>query len=106
MKEFVFNHATCTNVVDGDTMDVVIDIGFDFFTMQRLRLYGIDTPERGQAGYFEAKDFVEISCLSKEVQVITYEKDSFGRWLSTVIVNGESLNDLLIKSGLAKAYIP
>ena len=58
MKEFVYNSAYCINVIDGDTIDVDIDVGFDFSTVQRLRLEGIDTPERNEPGYGTAKQFV------------------------------------------------
>ncbi|KAB2328951.1 nuclease [Cytobacillus depressus] len=105
MKEFVFNNCICTYVVDGDTMDVEIDVGFDFSSFQRLRLYGVDTPERKQPGFEEAKQFVIDKILQKPVQIITYKKDSFGRWLSIVFVDGENLNDLLLEEGLAVIYI-
>jgi micrococcal nuclease len=105
MKEFVFLNCICTYVVDGDTLDVSIDAGFDFFTNQRLRLLGIDTPERNEKGYQEAKDFLKSMCLKKEIQITTYKKDAFGRWLSVVHVQGENVNELLLKNGLAKPYL-
>lgn len=106
MQEHIFNHCICTNVVDGDTLDVQLDVGFDFRTDQRLRLYGIDTPERGRPGYMEAKAWLQERTLFKPIQVITYKKDSFGRWLSIVYADGENLNDQLITEGLAVPYIP
>ena len=87
-------------------MDVSIDVGFDFSTKQRLRLFGINTPERNMNGYLEATKFVANMCLGKPIQVTTYKKDSFGRWLSIVYVNGLNLNDLLMNEGLAVEYIP
>ena len=42
---FKFKIAAIEKVVDGDTMDVLIDLGFDVMTRQRVRLLGIDTPE-------------------------------------------------------------
>lgn len=104
VKEFVFLNCICTNVVDGDTMDVDIDVGFDFFSKQRLRLYGVDTPERNMDGFKEATDFVKMMVLGKEVQVTTYKKDSFGRWLSIVRVDGVNLNDLLLEEKYAVVY--
>ena len=85
-------------------MDVNIDVGFDFFSKQRLRLLGVDTPERKMAGFEEATEFVKDMCLGKPVQITTYKKDSFGRWLSTVFVNGENLNEMLLSKGLAVVY--
>lgn len=106
MKEFIFHNCYCTKVIDGDTIDVEIDIGFNFMTKQRLRLYGINAPEKKDPLYLAATNFVIDSCLFSPIQVITYEKDSFGRWLSIVYKNGENLNDLLIEKGLAVKYIP
>lgn len=106
MKEFIFNNCLCINVIDGDTIDVEIDVGFDFKTQQRLRLYGIDTPERNEPGYGEAKQFVIDQVYLEPVQIVTYKKDSFGRWLSTVFINGENLNDRLLAEGLAVEYLP
>ena len=106
MQEHVFNYAICTNVVDGDTIDVLIDVGFDFRTDQRLRLYGIDTPERGRPGFLEAKIWIQKRLAGKTLQVITYKKDSFGRWLALVYADGENVNDQLVAEGLAVPYIP
>ena len=85
-------------------MDVEIDVGFDFSSKQRLRLFGIDTPERNTIGYVEATRFVADMCLGKPIQVTTYKKDSFGRWLSIVHVNGENLNEMLLSKGFAVQY--
>ena len=105
MKEFVYNSAYCINVIDGDTIDVDIDVGFDFSTVQRLRLYGINCPERGKPGYAESKQFVIDKVYGIEVQLVTYKKDSFGRWISTVFVDGENLNELLLENGLAVVFV-
>ncbi|USK72664.1 thermonuclease family protein [Peribacillus asahii] len=106
MNEFVFLNCICTNVIDGDTLDVEIDVGFDFKTKQRLRLIGVDTPERNTKGYKQATDFTTEKCLNKPVQVTTYKRDAFGRWLSIVEVDGENLNNTLIEKGLADVYKP
>lgn len=104
MKTFLLEHVYCTNVVDGDTIDVEIDVGFDFKTTQRLRLMGIDTPERGEPGFMEATLFVSDICLNRNIQIRTYKKDSFGRWLADVFSQEVFLNSLLIQEGLAKPY--
>ena len=43
--EFVYRVSSLEKVVDGDTIDVVLDLGFDVCTKQRVRLLGIDTPD-------------------------------------------------------------
>lgn len=103
--------AKCINVVDGDTIDVQIDLGFKMTTVQRLRLIDIDTPERGQEGYYEATEFTAYHVLGKEIGITTHKTDSFGRYLAEVFVpyvddfnDGYSLSDLLLHEGLAKLY--
>lgn len=86
--------AELVRVIDGDTIDVDIDLGFDRMrTRKRLRLLGVDAPERGQAGYLEAKLFTEALLASATLIVVnTVSKDSFGRWLANVWCDGVSLN--------------
>ena len=98
--------AVVLNVVDGDTIDVEIDLGFKVSTKQRIRLAGIDTPERGQNGYHEAKDRVTQLVLGREVLLTTYKVSKFGYYLGLVVLadTGESVNTILIQENLAKVY--
>lgn len=89
-------HATAINVVDGDTLDVCIDLGFRITMVQRVRLYGIDTPEHGTPGGAEAtvalRDFVFAhdtilpTLLTPLPLTICTVKphDKYGRWLATI----------------------
>ncbi len=92
----------CPHVVDGDTIDVE-GVG-------RIRFVGVNTPERGERGYQEAKDFVTVSCLGKTVGLdIDNAKhyDKYGRVLAVVYVDGVNLNAELLKRGYAEVlYIP
>lgn len=96
--------ATVENVVDGDTVDALIDLGFKVYIKQRLRLSGLDTPERGQPGYAEAKAFVTEKVLGKVVSIKTEKVSKWGYFLAEITVDGVSLNTQLLSSGLAKAY--
>lgn len=107
--------ARVDRIVDGDTMDVIIDLGFKVTTHQRIRLQGINTPEtysvkkdseeykKGMA----AKNFViqRIEANNFEALVET-EKDTgkYGRYIATVWLadNPVSLNDELVEKGFAK----
>lgn len=106
--------AKCTNVVDGDTIDADVDLGFDVWIKSRFRLLGVDTPET----YGVKKDSAEYAAgmlakartieliLNKLITIVT-EKDrteKYGRYLATVYVDGVSLNETLIKEGLAAIY--
>jgi micrococcal nuclease len=101
---------TLLRVVDGDTLEVDIELGFGLrFCGQRLRLWGVNCPEcRGptrDAG-LAASRFVE-DCLRGQQLVMTLRgKDSFGRWLAEVRY-GEQQRDLattLLDAGQAKLY--
>lgn len=96
--------ATVENVVDGDTIDVAVDLGFKVTTRQRVRLARIDTPERGQSNYLTAKDFVKNSVLGKSVTITTNKVSKWGYYLAEVMFDDKNLNDELVNVGLAKYY--
>jgi micrococcal nuclease len=98
--------AIVVRIVDGDTMDVDLDLGFYMRTRQRLRLARIDTPERGQEGFTEATDRVKELCpVGSEVIVSTSKTGGFGRWLAEVEFSGDqNLSNVLLEEGLAEVY--
>lgn len=107
-----FYHGIVTNIYDGDTIRVNIDLGFNTWMFDRkLRLYGIDTPEiRGEERELglQAKQFVnERIPVGTSIQILT-EKDStgkYGRYLATVFYDGgKNLNEELLLSGNATLY--
>ena len=97
--------ATVDNIVDGDTVDVNIDLGFKLYNKQRIRLYGIDTPERGQPLYDEAKARTTELLLGKVLTLKTYKVSKFGQYLGAFLLDdGRIVNDILVAEGLAKPY--
>lgn len=96
----------CINVVDGDTVDVNLNFGFDITAKRRLRLLNTDTPERGQTLYNEAKQFVIDKIFGLEVYIQTYKSDTFGRYLANIYYDDDGkikcLNDELRAHGLLK----
>jgi len=105
------------NVVDGDTIDVIIDLGFDILFSSRVRLAGIDTPESRttdkaeKALGIEAKEYLKKHLKDAKSVVIRTEKmdssEKYGRILGWVYVNGdsESLNNKMINDGYAWGYL-
>jgi len=100
-------------VVDGDTIDVVLDLGFDILYKCRVRLYGIDTPESRTRNLDEkargkmAGAFLKEAVEEGKVVIQTKLKDSkgkYGRVLGNVVVDGKNINQLMIKCHLAVAY--
>lgn len=101
-------------IVDGDTVDVDIDLGFDMIlSKQRIRLYGIDTPEsrtRDKEEKFYGKlsaKFLKEQCKnSSEIFLKTYldKKGKFGRILGELIVEGVNINKMMIEKYMAVEY--
>ena len=105
------------NVVDGDTIDVVIDLGFNVLFEQRVRLAGIDTPESRttnkaeKALGLEAKEYLKKHLKAAKNVVIRTEKmdssEKYGRILGWVYLDGasESINNKMIIDGYAWGYL-
>jgi micrococcal nuclease len=104
-------------VVDGDTIDVLIDLGFDILFQSRVRLAGIDTPEsrtrdlKEKALGLESKEYLKNYLKDAKSVVIKTEKinstEKFGRILGWLYINGdtESVNDKMINDGYAWGYM-
>jgi len=71
---------------------------------ERIRLYGIDTPEKGQAFGKKAKQFTSSMVYGKTVDIEAKDIDRYGRTVGMVYVNGESLNEALVNNGYAWVY--
>ena len=101
--------------VDGDTVDVTLDLGFDILYNNRIRLYGINTPESRTRDLEEkkrglaAKDRVKELCPVGSSITLKTTKDGrgkFGRILGEIFVPGavQSINQLLVEEGHALEY--
>lgn len=95
-----------TNVVDGDTFDITLDLGLRIVSHQRVRLYGIDTPERGQLGYVEAIVALRELILGKTVLARTVKPaDKYGRWLASITLpDGVDVAATMIAEGFGIPY--
>jgi micrococcal nuclease len=105
------------NVVDGDTIDVLIDLGFDILFASRVRLAGIDTPESRTSDKaekvlgLESKEYLKKYLKDAKSVIIKTEKmdssEKYGRILGWVYVDGdtESINDKMINDGYAWGYM-
>ena len=92
-------------VVDGDTCDVFIDLGFSVWHKERIRLAGIDTAEKNTPLGKALKEFLIKNLEGKLVKLEVSKPDKYGRYLGKVYLNSEeSINDQLIRNGLAKPY--
>ena len=106
-------------VVDGDTVDVDIDLGFGvWLKKERVRMMGIDTPESRTRDKVEklfglsAKQYVKDNMPTNSMQILKTEidrsggdkKGKFGRILGDFILDDKRLTDMMIEDGHAVAY--
>jgi len=102
-----------TRVVDGDTVDAEIDLGFDIVYKSRVRLYGIDTPESRTSNKDEkargklAAKFLSDNILHADnivIQTKLDKKGKFGRVLGVLVADDVDLNQALIDNYHAVPY--
>ena len=113
---YIYRIRTISKVVDGDTIDADIDLGFDISLSKRIRLAGIDTPEsrttniKEKAMGLESKEWLKKTLEgAKDILIKTELPDStekYGRIIGHLFINGQetSLNSQMITSGYALAY--
>jgi micrococcal nuclease len=114
---YIYRVKSVNKVVDGDTIDVDIDLGFDVSLAKRVRLAGVDTPEsRTKDAYekklgLEAKEWLKHHLEGvKDILIKTELPDStekYGRILGWLYVNNQlvSLNEKMIQEGYAWTYL-
>jgi micrococcal nuclease len=99
--------ANVTKVYDGDTITCDIDCGFGVVLMkQKIRLYGLNAPEvRGVSNEqgIITRDKLRERILDKEIRLKTIKdkKGKYGRYIATVYLDSENINDWLVENNLA-----
>ena len=107
--------AKLQRVVDGDTCDALIDLGFDTWVKKRIRFYGVDTWESRTRDLEEKKKGLEAKAYVKDLlensddgkfSIISHGKGKYGRVLGELFVKGheKSVNELLKENGHAYEY--
>ena len=104
--------AKLDRVVDGDTVDALIDLGFDVWVKKRIRLEGIDAPETRtrdldeKAQGFVTKERLESLLEAAEGVFVlqSHGVGKYGRCLGTIFIGQENINELLLSEGLAEVY--
>ena len=112
--DFSYRINKVTKVVDGDTIDVIMDMGFDIMYKSRVRLFGIDTPEsrtrnldEKKRGLLAKKYLQEALKAGNKLSIKTYkdnETGKFGRILGDVFIDGKSINAQMVKDFMAVPY--
>lgn len=105
---YQYQHVTVERVIDGDSAILAVDLGNKITWRESFRLMGIDTPERGQPGYAEAKGYLAqlLGCGVSRAE--THRADKYGRWLVDLYIAVEGgelhVNRLMVVEGHAKEY--
>lgn len=104
-KPLYFYRGIVLRWIDGDTVDISLDLGFNVWIKERFRLLGLDTPERNKPGYLEATEFAkQLAPNGSHVIVESSHKDKYGRYLAEIHINNTTVNKELIDSKHAKPY--
>ena len=97
-------------VIDGDTIDCFIDLGFNVSIKSRIRLHGINTPETRTRDIKEKHYGIEAKLKlcklleDNEVTMVSHGIGKFGRVLGVLYVDDVNINDILVKEGYAIEY--
>jgi micrococcal nuclease len=112
-QPYSYRVKSIVKIIDGDTFDCIMDLGFDVLLEARVRMMGIDTPESRTRDLEEkkfgllAKEYLIEKLNSKELIVTTEvdnEKGKFGRILGWVWADGVNINNQMIADHMAVAY--
>jgi micrococcal nuclease len=113
---YIYRIKSVLKVVDGDTIDASIDLGFDISLTKRIRLAGIDSPEsrttnlKEKALGLESKEWLKKTLEgAKDILIKTEKPDStekYGRIIGHLFINDQetSLNNQMIDEGYALVY--
>lgn len=107
--------AKLDRVVDGDTVYLRVDLGFNISAIIDFRLYGINAPEpreeTAEAGKAATQHLSELITPAHEfdewpLRIRTHKRDKYGRWLVEIYkgLSEESINERMVKDGFAKEY--
>lgn len=106
--------ATILRVIDGDTIEARVDLGFDVFAVQRFRLYGINAPETkgesredGRAATEYLRTLITTNAADSVLTIQTRKdkREKYGRYLAVLVANGLNLNAAMVNAGHAVPYM-
>lgn len=102
-----FSQAKIERVIDGDTVDVVVDLGFNVSTKIRVRLAEINAPEKPTPEGMAAWSELVALCNGAEVELECHGHDPYGRWIAKVKrkIDGLDLGQEMLRLGMAVKYL-
>lgn len=101
--------ATLLHVVDGDTVWLDVDLGFDVSRRDSFRLLGINAPEMGTSAGVEARQALAALLPSGrraiDVRTTKDKREKYGRYLASLFVGGVDVNGWMVENGFAVPYM-
>jgi endonuclease YncB( thermonuclease family) len=88
------------SVIDGDTVDLLVAPK----RVLRVRLHGIDTPEREEPFNTQARNFTRVLMFSRDVEAVGKDVDAYGRLVARVSVDGTDTSAAILAAGLGCTY--
>lgn len=109
IRDEYIRRATLIRIVDGDTVDVRVDLGCDINISMKVRLSGIDAPERNTEPGRAAIEWISKKIPMRAdlmVKTIKDRKEKYGRYLADIFLVGDdvSINQKMIEAGHARVY--
>lgn len=110
-----FRVVEVVKIIDGDTADFILDLGFDLYKKERIRLGGINAPETRTRDLQEkeeglkSKEWLSSKLTTTEpIKIRTEKEDKYGRILGWIFIGDDdiSINNHMIEEGYAEQYIP
>ncbi|TNH36295.1 thermonuclease [Campylobacter helveticus] len=97
-----------SKVIDGDTIELLAKTSkenpYNHIAKLKIRLYGIDAPEKKQEFGIQAKNYLSSLIFNEEVKIIVENQDKYGRLVGTIYFNNKDINKEMVKNGYAWAY--
>lgn len=97
--------ATVLSVYDGDTMTCNIEIGFDLYKLEKVRLSGIDAPElRGEERLegIKSRDALRELTLGKQLRLVNEGTGKYGRTIATLYLDTINISNWMVRNGYAE----
>jgi micrococcal nuclease len=107
LKKVLFEKARVEKIVDGDTVDVCVDLGFFVKVVIRIRLAFINAPEANLPEGQASKRELTALCSEAEVRLNCHGRDKYGRWVGEISrkTDGLDINAEMVRLGFAEKYL-
>jgi micrococcal nuclease len=96
--------AQVTRVIDGDTCECLVWLGFDTFKKIKVRLAEINAPEKNTPEGKLAKSWLQQKIENKCITLLSKKYDKYGRSLGVILLDNTNINQLLVEEKLAEKY--